>query len=49
MIVEKNYLEELKPYFNSYVTLGDGPRGTIKGIGRLTCPGLRTLDDVVLV
>lgn len=49
MIGEKNYLKELRSYFNSYVTFGDGSRGKIKGISKLVFTGLRGLDDVLMV
>lgn len=49
MIEEKNYLKELKPYSNSYVTFGDEARGKIKGIGRLVYPSLPSLNDVLLI
>lgn len=45
---EKNYLEELKPYSNSYVTFGDGSREKVNGIGKLVYPGLPSLDNVLL-
>lgn len=49
MTGEKNYLEEKKPYFNSYVTFGDGARGKIKDICKLVYPGFPSLDNVLLV
>jgi hypothetical protein len=49
MMGEKNYLKEVKPYSNSYVTFGNGAKGRIKGISKLVSPGLPCLDDVLLV
>lgn len=49
MTGEKNYLEELKPYFKCYVTFDDEAIGKIKGICKLVYPGLPSLDDVLLV
>lgn len=49
MAGENNYLEELKLYYNSYVTFGDGARGRIKGICKLVSPGFPSLNDVLLV
>lgn len=47
MTGEKNHLEELKPYSNSYVTFGDGTRGRIKGIGKVVSLGFHCLDEVL--
>ncbi|PNX99239.1 gag-pol polyprotein, partial [Trifolium pratense] len=49
MIGEKTYLKEVKSYSNSYVTFGDGAKGKIKGIGKLSGPDLPSLDNVLLV
>lgn len=49
MTGERSYIEELKPYSNSYVTFGDGTRGKIKGICKLVSPDLPWLDGVLLV
>lgn len=48
MTGEKNYFEQLTPYFNSCVTFGDRARGRIKGIGKLISSGFPYLDDVLL-
>jgi hypothetical protein len=45
MMGEKNYLKEVKPYSNSYVTFGNGAKGRIKGISKLVSPGLPCLGD----
>jgi hypothetical protein len=49
MTGEKTYLEEVRPYSNSYVTFGDGAKGKIKGIERLASSGLRCVNDFLLV
>jgi hypothetical protein len=49
MTGNKNLLTELHPHAMSYVTFGDGAKGEIKGMGRLDCPGVPDLDDVLLV
>ncbi|MCI19830.1 gag-pol polyprotein, partial [Trifolium medium] len=49
MTEEIAYLKEVKSYSNSYVTFGDGAKGKIKGIGKLTGPDLPSLDNVLLV
>lgn len=49
MTGEKNYLEELKPYSNNYVTFDDRARGKIKGMGKLVCPCFPCLDNVLMV
>lgn len=49
MIGEKSYLEELRPYSNSYITFGDGARGRIKGTHKLFSLGFPCLDDVLLI
>jgi hypothetical protein len=42
-------LTGLHPHVISYVTFGDGAKGEIKGIGKLDCPGVPDLDNVLLV
>lgn len=49
MIGERGYIEGLKSHSNNYVTLGDGARRKIKGIGKLVCPCLPSLNNVLLV
>lgn len=49
MTGENNYLEELKPYSDRYVTFGDGAKGKIKGICKLVCPSFPCLNDMILV
>lgn len=49
MNVENNYLEELNPYPNSYVTFVDGARERIKSICKFFNLGFPCLDDVMLV
>jgi hypothetical protein len=49
MTRDKTCFEELKPYRNNYVTVGDGEKGRIKGICKLVSPGSPSLDDVLLV
>jgi hypothetical protein len=46
--VEK-FLEKLKPHSTSSVTFGDGAKGEIRGIGRLTSSAHLKLDDLLLV
>lgn len=46
---EKTFLEELKSHSNSYVTIGDGAKIKIKGVGKLVSPCSLFLDDVILV
>lgn len=46
---EKNYLEEVKTYSNSYVTFGDGDRGRIKGICKLVSSGFHCLHDILVI
>lgn len=46
---EKNYLEELKLYSNSYFKVGDEARRRIKDICKLVIPCFPCLDDVLLV
>lgn len=43
MTGEKIYLEEWKPYSNSYVTFGDGAKGKIKGLDKLVSLGFLAL------
>src|ERR1043165_1241572 len=45
----KNLLSDIKPHTTSYVTFGDGARGEIKGVGKLDCPGVPNLNEVLLV
>ncbi|KAI5395352.1 hypothetical protein KIW84_061806 [Lathyrus oleraceus] len=40
---------DLHPHVISYVTFGDGAKGEIKGIGKLDCPGVPKLDNILLV
>lgn len=49
MTGEKNFLEKIKSYTNSHVVFGDGAKGKIKGIGKLSLAGSPSLDDVLLV
>lgn len=42
-------MKELKPYFNSFVTFGDGSKGKIIRTRKLDYPSLPRLDDVLLV
>ena len=49
MTREKTYLKDLKPYFNSHVTFGDGSKGRIKVIGIMISHVLPYLTDVLLV
>lgn len=43
------FLVNIKPYVTSYVTLGDGAKRKIVGIGNLVSEGLPRLDGVLLV
>lgn len=45
----KKFLGNIKSYSTGYVTFGDGAKGEIKGVGRLECTGLLSLDNVLLV
>ncbi|XP_057444286.1 uncharacterized protein LOC130736472 [Lotus japonicus] len=45
----KSYLEKMKPHAKSFVTFGDGAKGKIRGIGKLSDTGSPNLDDVLLV
>lgn len=49
IIEVKNYLKDLKPYSNFYVTFGDDSKGKIIGKGKLKYPGLPNLYDVLFV
>lgn len=49
IIEENNYLKDLKPYSNFYVTFGDGSKGKIIRKGKLNYPGLPNLYDVLFV
>jgi hypothetical protein len=49
MTRNKDLLTGLHPHATSYVTFGDGAKGEIKGIGKLDCPGVPDLDNVLLV
>ncbi|KAK2358620.1 gag-protease polyprotein [Trifolium repens] len=49
MTGEERFLVDIKSYTSSYVTFGDGAKGEIKGIGKLTNNGLPKLDNVLLV
>ncbi|KAI5396719.1 hypothetical protein KIW84_062808 [Lathyrus oleraceus] len=49
MTGNKDLLTGLHPHAISYVTFGDGAKGEIKGIGKLDCPGVPELDNVLLV
>ncbi|XP_050896014.1 uncharacterized protein LOC127102712 [Lathyrus oleraceus] len=44
----KKFLENIKPYSIGHVTFGYGAKGEIKGVGRLACTGLPSLDNVLL-
>ena len=45
----KKFLENNNSYSTGYVMFGDGAKGEIKGVGRLSCTGLPSLDNVLLV
>jgi hypothetical protein len=45
----KKFLENIKSYSTGYVMFGDGGKGEIKGVGRLACTGLLSLNNVMLV
>lgn len=49
MTRERNYLKEVKPYTNNYVTFVDGVKGKIVGKGKSVYPGFPNLEDVILV
>ncbi|XP_058784316.1 uncharacterized protein LOC131659095 [Vicia villosa] len=45
----KNLLEDIKPNSTSYVTFYDRAKGEIKGVGKLECPVVPKLENVLLV
>jgi len=45
----KYYIEDISPSSPSLVTFGDGGKGKIKGVGKLTCSKLPNLDQVLYV
>lgn len=45
----KKFLENIKSYYVGYVTFRYGAKGEIKGVGRLACIRLPSLDNVLLV
>ncbi|MCH79564.1 gag-protease polyprotein [Trifolium medium] len=45
----ERYLTDIESYATSFVTFGDGAKGEIQGIGKLTNNGLPNLDNVLLV
>src|ERR1051325_5014563 len=45
----KNILVDIRFHSTSYVTFGDGAKGEIKGVGKLDCPGIPNLENVLLV
>lgn len=49
MTREKDYLKDLKSYFNRYVTFDYRAKGIIVGKGNLDYPGLPSLDVVLIV
>ena len=49
MTGNKHLLTDLHSHATSYVTFGDGAKGKIKGTGKLDCPGVSDLDNVLLV
>ncbi|KAK2390880.1 gag-protease polyprotein [Trifolium repens] len=49
MTGEERFLVDIKSYTSSYVTFGDGVKGQIMGVGKLTNNGLPKLDNVLLV
>jgi hypothetical protein len=44
-----NLLVDMQPHATRYVTFGDGAKGEIKGVGKLDCPGVPKLSNVLLV
>ncbi|KAI5436125.1 hypothetical protein KIW84_022538 [Lathyrus oleraceus] len=44
-----NLLVDLQPHATKYVTFGDGAKGEVKGVGKLDCPGVPKLSNVLLV
>ncbi|XP_058784264.1 uncharacterized protein LOC131659038 [Vicia villosa] len=49
MSVMKNLLVDIKPHFTKYVTLGNGVKREIIGVGKLKGLGVLTLNNVFLV
>lgn len=45
----KKFLENTKFYSTGFATFGDGAKGEIKGVRRIACTGLPSLDNVMLV
>lgn len=45
----KKFLVDIKSYFTSYVTFGDGSKVEIKGVRKLDYIGLPSLNDVLFV
>ena len=45
----KNLLVDIRSHSTSYVTFGDGFKGETKEIGKLNCPGIPNLENVLLV
>lgn len=45
----KKYLVDIKSYSTNSITIGDGAKGEIKGVGKLVYTGLPRLDNVLLV
>lgn len=43
------FLVAINSYSTDYVTFGDRAKGETKGVGRLACTGLLSLNDVLLV
>jgi hypothetical protein len=44
-----NLLVDLQPHATRYVTFGDGAKGEVKGVGKLDCPEVPKLSNVLLV
>lgn len=49
MVGVKKFLENIMSYSTGHVMFGDGAKGEIKGVGRLACTELPSLDNVMLV
>lgn len=49
MIGERNYMKDIKLYFNSYVMFGDDVKIRIFEKGRLDYPDFPCLNDVLFV
>lgn len=49
MTGENNYLKEIKPYSNGYVTFSGGAKWNTSGKGKMDCTGLLSLNHVLLV